>query len=223
MKNLKTIFAVLLCVVLCCSIFPAAAFADGIIILGSSDPAPADDDYAPALVLSGTETSVFDNALTRYGSDQAVIIGSDSSVQAAPVQSEPEARQTAASDVPSGLAGEILEKTNEVRRANGLSALRYSAELQTAADTRARESAVSFTHTRPDGSSCHSVIERDYYVAGENLLQVTTEFATAELILDTWMNSDSHRANILLADFTELSVGMYEQDGTLYISQIFLG
>jgi len=47
--------------------------------------------------------------------------------------------------------------------------------------------------------------------------------ATAEKMMDTWMNSEGHRNNILLADFESMAVGIYEKDGITYGVQIFLG
>lgn len=223
LKKTRMAVAALLCMIFCTCLLPAA-FADGMIIIGSAEPGSQQPGYEPALILSGQNGSLSDNTLTRFDDTQAVVITPDTAVQAAPApQATGKNGSDAAKSAPSGLAGEILAKTNEVRRANGLSALSYAADLQGSADTRAYESAISFSHTRPDGSSCHSVIGRDYRVAGENLLQVSKELASVEIIMDTWMNSDTHRANILLADFSQLAVGFYEQDGVLFISQIFLG
>jgi len=41
--------------------------------------------------------------------------------------------------------------------------------------------------------------------------------------MNSWMNSKSHRDNILLKDFTEMAIGVYEKDGVVYATQIFLG
>jgi uncharacterized protein YkwD len=49
------------------------------------------------------------------------------------------------------------------------------------------------------------------------------EIATAENMMKTWMNSEGHRANILLKDFTEMAIGIYEKDNIVYATQIFLG
>jgi len=44
-----------------------------------------------------------------------------------------------------------------------------------------------------------------------------------EILLDTWMNSEGHRANILLPDFTSIAIGLYEKDDVTYAVQIFMG
>lgn len=121
------------------------------------------------------------------------------------------------------LAQEIFRLVNEARKKNGVPVLTYNKEIQDAADLRAKEASESFSHTRPDGSSCHDVIELEYYATGENLLMADKEIATAENMMNSWMNSESHRANILLEDFTEMAVGIYEKDDIVYATQIFLG
>lgn len=121
------------------------------------------------------------------------------------------------------LIEDIFNLVNEARKENGIPALTYNKEIQDAADLRAKEASESFSHTRPDGSSCHDVIELEYYATGENLLMADKEIATAENMMKTWMNSESHRANILLKDFTEMAIGIYEKDNIVYATQIFLG
>ena len=121
------------------------------------------------------------------------------------------------------LIKDIFELVNQEREKNNVPALTYNKEIQDAADLRAKEASESFSHTRPDGSSCHDVIKLEYYATGENLLMADKEIATAENMMKTWMNSEGHRANILLKDFTEMAIGIYEKDNIVYATQIFLG
>ena len=119
---------------------------------------------------------------------------------------------------------EIFALINQVRQNNNLPVLTYNKNLQAAADLRAKESAIQFSHTRPDGSSCHSVITGDYFVVGENLLKADPELSTASMMVDTWMNSKSHRDNILLQHFTETAIGVYvADDNVTYVAQLFKG
>ena len=121
------------------------------------------------------------------------------------------------------LAAELLKQINQKRTANGLSMLSYSADLQASADIRAKESVQNFSHLRPDGRGCETAVTVDYTVTGENLIQVTSEFATADIMMDTWMNSPTHRNNILLPSFTKMAVGIYVSNGTTYVSTVFVG
>lgn len=119
---------------------------------------------------------------------------------------------------------EIFALINQVRQKNNLPVLTYNKNLQAAADLRAKESSIQFSHTRPDGSSCHSVITDDYFVVGENLLKADPELSTAAMMVDAWMNSKSHRDNILLQHFTETAIGVYiADDNVTYVAQLFKG
>ena len=124
---------------------------------------------------------------------------------------------------PTGLAAELLAKVNQARSANGLATLKYSNALQSIANLRAQESTISFGHTRPDGSHCSTAVTVDWNVTGENLIQVTSAYATADLMMETWMNSPTHKYNILLDKFTDMAVGVWETNDTTFVSLIFIG
>ena len=138
-------------------------------------------------------------------------------------QTQTAAAQATNHEAPAGLAKDIVDQVNAQRAANGLPALSYSDALQASADTRAKESAELFSHLRPDGRGCETAVTVDYVVTGENLIQVTTEFATAPVMIETWMNSPTHRNNILLAGFSEMAVGIYVSNGITYVSTVFAG
>lgn len=157
----------------------------------------------------GIQTS---SAQTAAASTPAVVTPVQNTTPAAP-----------AAEVPNDLAKNILAELNATRAANGLGALRYSPELQTAADTRAVESVQNFSHLRPNGTGCETAVTVDYMVTGENLIQVTSEFATAAIMMDTWMNSPTHRNNILLSSFTDVAIGVYVVNGITYVSTVFVG
>ena len=124
---------------------------------------------------------------------------------------------------PTGMAAELFAKVNKVRSENGLATLKYSNDLQSIANLRAQESTVSFGHTRPDGSHCSTAVTVDWNVTGENLIQVTSAYATADLMMETWMNSPTHKYNILLDKFTDMAVGVWETNDTTFVSLVFIG
>lgn len=112
----------------------------------------------------------------------------------------------------------VLRLVNEERQKAGLPALTTTDKLQQAADIRAKEMNQLISHSRPDGSSCFTVLDElgiDYAVAGENIASSVT---TAEQVMQAWMQSEDHRANILNADFTQIGVG---NDGVHWV-QIFI-
>lgn len=123
----------------------------------------------------------------------------------------------------SSLASQVISLVNKYRAENGLSAVEYDATLKNAADKRAKEIETVFSHTRPDGNDCFSVLGEygiSYRGAGENIAMGQS---SAEEVMNDWMNSDGHRKNILNPNFTKLSVGLHKgSDGRLYWTQLFI-
>ena len=111
---------------------------------------------------------------------------------------------------------EVIAKVNQIRVANGLNSLRYDASLEGAADVRANESTVRFSHTRPDGSDWYTVNPDLMY--GENLAD---GYTTADAVVNAWMASPAHKANILKPDFTTVAVSTTVKDGKTYWAQEF--
>ena len=111
---------------------------------------------------------------------------------------------------------------NQERQKAGLNALELDAALCNAAQTRSQEQTVVFSHTRPNGQSCFSVLDENgisYRGAGENIAMGQR---SAEEVMNGWMNSEGHRANILNSSFTKLGVGCYQDSaGKLYWTQLF--
>lgn len=114
---------------------------------------------------------------------------------------------------------EVLKIMNAERKKAGLSALKMNnTTLNAAADVRAKEIAKSFSHTRPNGESCYSIIDAgkykvEYYMAGEN---IAAGFTNAKAVMDGWMNSPGHRANILTGEFDTVGIGYYYNESQPY-------
>ena len=106
------------------------------------------------------------------------------------------------------MASEVLQFVNQNRKENGLGALTMNAYLQEAAMQRAMELAVLYSHTRPNGEECFSAINPDYASTykGEN---IAIGYHTSEEVMEGWMKSPGHRANILNEKFTQIGVGCY--------------
>lgn len=117
----------------------------------------------------------------------------------------------------------ITELVNEYRAAEGLNPVTYSAALSEAAQVRALEIEMSFSHTRPDGRNFSTVLKDygiSYRYSGEN---IAWGQKSPEEVVTAWMNSAGHRANILNESFTELGVGYYQNaKGTNYFTQLFI-
>lgn len=118
----------------------------------------------------------------------------------------------------SSMEAQILKLVNQERQKAGLKKLSYYSPLEGYARTRSQEIVKSFAHTRPNGSSCFSVIKYGYTWGGEN---IAMGFEAPEDVMNGWMNSPGHRANILNANFTEMGVGIYRGNNCLYWVQLF--
>lgn len=122
-------------------------------------------------------------------------------------------------------AHRVLTLVNQIRSQYGLNPLTWDSELEKTAALRAAECSVSFSHTRPNGEPCYTAYPSGLYLAGENIAAGTAT-DTAEEVVNLWMNSPGHRANILNPNYTTMSVGMVYVSGTrygYYWSQNFAG
>lgn len=93
-----------------------------------------------------------------------------------------------------------------------------------AAQVRAVECEQSFSHTRPNGTSFSTALKEQgvsYRRAGEN---IAWGQRSPEEVVNAWMNSEGHRANIMNSNFTKIGVGYYQNaNGVKYWSQLFIG
>lgn len=121
----------------------------------------------------------------------------------------------------SSAASEVVRLTNSARSKNGYAALVEDGALSEAAAVRAREIARSFSHTRPSGASFSSALSESgvsYLRAGEN---IASGQKSASEVVNAWMNSPGHRANILNSSYSRIGSASVNIDGTLYWVQLF--
>lgn len=119
-------------------------------------------------------------------------------------------------DTPSDTSSNVFSKeqqtllglVNKERTAAGLDALTLDSSICKAATTRATEIQTTFDHIRPDGSSCFTVLDPygfAYSYAGENIAAGQT---TPAAVMNSWMNSLGHKANILNKNFKKMGIGV---------------
>ena len=121
---------------------------------------------------------------------------------------------------------QVASLTNSERKAKGLSALTLDSQLSKLARLKAEDMAKKgyFSHTSPTYGSAFDMMNKygvSYRTAGENIAKGQK---TAESVMNGWMNSSGHRANILSSAYTNIGVG-YAKDsrGNTYWVQIFKG
>lgn len=121
----------------------------------------------------------------------------------------------------------IVTETNDERALRERAPLRRSEVLDRAATMKAEHMAANgyFAHFSPDGTSpWHWFDEAGYEFvhAGENL---AVYFTDSSEIVDAWMDSPLHRANILDQNYREIGIGVaegeYEGYETIYVVQLF--
>ena len=117
----------------------------------------------------------------------------------------------------------VTALVNAQRTQQGLPPLREDPVLDRAAQERAREIVQQFSHTRPDGQNCFTVLSEYgivYRSAGEN---IAYGYATPEAVMQGWMDSPGHRSNILSGQFDSIGVGVFAYGGSTYWTQVFTG
>jgi len=116
------------------------------------------------------------------------------------------------------LAERVVYLTNLERRGQGLPPLKGQASLAAAALGHAEDMAALdyFAHESADGRSPWERLVAagyDFNLAGEN---IAAGYPTPEAVVEGWMNSPGHRANILGDSFRELGVGWVREEGDTF-------
>lgn len=112
-------------------------------------------------------------------------------------------------------AQQVVDLVNQERASAGCGALAVDSRLTSAAQGHASDMAERdyFSHESPEGTTFVDRANAAGYPSpgGENIAKGQT---SAAQVMDDWMNSSSHRANILNCDFTTIGVGVDENDWT---------
>jgi uncharacterized protein YkwD len=106
-------------------------------------------------------------------------------------------------------AAEVVRLVNVARAAAGCGALRVDSRLTTAARLHSEDMALRnyFSHTSLDGRSPWDRLEAQGYTAGSGE-NIAAGYATPVAVMDAWMKSTGHRANILNCSSRAIGVGL---------------
>ena len=128
---------------------------------------------------------------------------------------------------------DIVDRTNALRKENGVAALCVNDRLMQAAQVRADEMAASgiYSHTRPDGRKSNTVTDSRY--TGENIHSISELYleqqhkTLSEAVVNLWSNSKAHTDNMTSSRYGEIGVGLargVNQSGLdcWYCVQVFL-
>ena len=143
--------------------------------------------------------------------------------------SQPEVTAPAA-DV-DAMKQDVVDRTNALRKENGIAALTANDKLMQAAQVRADEMAANtvYSHTRPDGRKYTTVTDCKYI--GENIHRIADwalqDKTVSEVAVWSWNRSAGHQDNLLDKTYAEIGVGLargVNDDGyeCWYCVQLFL-
>lgn len=119
------------------------------------------------------------------------------------------------------LINEVYEITNNYRSLVGVPSLTLDSSLVEAANIRAKELSDSFSHTRPNGSSCFTVLSElgiSYGTAGEN---IAAGYSSSQSVMEGWRSSSGHYQNIISSKFKKIGIGVNIINNQYYWVQIF--
>lgn len=125
----------------------------------------------------------------------------------------------------SSQAKQVANLVNEERKEAGLSPLTMNSSLSKVAQAKAEDMRDNnyFSHTSPVYGSPFEMLKQfgiKYTAAGENIAKGQK---SAESVMNAWMNSSGHRANILNNDYTQIGVGYCtDGNGNTYWVQMFI-
>lgn len=129
---------------------------------------------------------------------------------------ETETSRILTNDLCAGLAKEIFDATNAERQAAGLEPLIWDDELAKYANIRAEEIITTFGHVRPDGTKCYVLSD---LIWGENLARGPD--ASGAEFLAHWIESPSHKENILRPEYRAIGVGTTHTEQGVTAVQLF--
>ena len=124
-------------------------------------------------------------------------------------------------------ARELISLTNDYRKNLGLNELQPNARLTQAAVNKARDllNKQYFAHTSPDNKKFSDWIKEvgyKYFYVGENL---AIDFNNNQDLFRAWLNSPTHKENIIKPQYQEIGVGVvegkYKNQPTVVVVQLF--
>ncbi|MCM1188455.1 MAG: CAP domain-containing protein [bacterium] len=115
------------------------------------------------------------------------------------------------------MAKDAFDIVNQYRADANLPALTWNDSVYEGTKIRARELVSLFSHTRPNGESCFTVLS-GFTACGEN---IASGQRSANRVCEAWYNSEGHRNNMLNGNFTQGAVACWYENGTYYWVNLF--
>ncbi|WP_294663671.1 CAP domain-containing protein [uncultured Ruminococcus sp.] len=131
-------------------------------------------------------------------------------------QPQPTTQPSGSASYNKEFADKVIELVNTERAKEGISPLTKDTALTNLSNIRSKEAATLFSHQRPDGTSWSTVLKQNnvsYTSAAENIAAGQN---TPEAVVKEWMNSPSHRANIMNSEYNKIGVSCYVDQNAPY-------
>jgi uncharacterized YkwD family protein len=147
----------------------------------------------------------------RYGLDYKKLMQLNPNVEPRNMHVGEVIRLKASASSPSGFEEQVVQLVNQQRAKAGLRPLTHRADVKNVAQKKAEDMINSnyFSHTSPNYGSPFDMLKAfgiSYSYAGENIAKGQK---TPQEVMNAWMNSSGHRANILKPEYDVIGVGFY--------------
>ncbi|MEC2078123.1 CAP domain-containing protein [Metabacillus fastidiosus] len=147
----------------------------------------------------------------RYGLDYKRLMQLNPTVPEKNMQVGEVIRLKATAQSPSSFEEQVVVLVNKERTSRGLKPLTHRADLKNVAEKKAQDMINSnyFSHTSPNYGSPFDMMKTfgiSYQAAGENIAKGQK---SPQEVMNAWMNSSGHRANILKPEYDSIGVGFY--------------
>lgn len=103
-------------------------------------------------------------------------------------------------------ADKVFQLVNKARVDEGLPELTMNTDGTDSANIRARECILKYSHRRPVSDEWTALMPAGYTYVGENL---AIGYDSAESVVEAWLDSPSHRANIMNTEYVSLGIGVF--------------
>lgn len=164
------------------------------------------------------------NYNTNYTESAVATPKADNTAATVQKSAKPATNNTAVASTKSNYEQRVAELVNVEREKNGLQSLAFNSSISNVARTKSKDMADNnyFAHQSPTYGSAADMLTQNgikWTAWGEN---IASGQDTPEEVVNAWMNSEGHRANILSPDFTKIGVGyVTSSSGTPYWTQMF--
>src|SRR5690625_3699847 len=118
---------------------------------------------------------------------------------------------------------EFMQELNDFRAEEGLQPVVYNAGIQAGSDIRAGESSIDFGHTRPTGDGFSTAFENTNKTI--RMEKIAGGYATVSAVFQGWIDSEGHRANMLIPDLQSVVLGVNnpEEEASMSPSWALIG